>query len=136
MLQRLDKSPPANLVDFPPHIIDQRASGIIITTGNDIPRRVVSEIIQVVGTEAALGLNIFKDIANDFRDFFGGRSKTMQAALKDARAACITEIKREALILKADAVVSLRFDFSEMSTRSCGGILFVAATGTAVKLEG
>jgi len=118
----------------PEDLNDPALARIIITTGSDIPGRQIDSIIGIVGAETALGLSIFKDIANNFRDFFGGRSKTVQSAVRDARTVCMIELRREAIRLNADAIIAIKIDFSELSTGGAGGILFVAATGTAVKL--
>ncbi|MDR6817139.1 uncharacterized protein YbjQ (UPF0145 family) [Neorhizobium sp. 2083] len=118
----------------PEDLNDPALARIIITTGSDIPGRQIDSIVGIVGAETALGLSIFKDIANNFRDFFGGRSKTVQSAVRDARTVCMIELRREAIRLNADAIIAIKIDFSELSTGGAGGILFVAATGTAVKL--
>lgn len=78
-------------------------------------------------------MSVFKDIANNWRDFVGGRSSTAQNTLRDARTACMAELRREAAALEADAVIAVSLDYNEISTGS-GGIVFVAASGTAVKL--
>lgn len=118
----------------PEDLNDPALARIVITTGSDIPGRQIDSIVGIVGAETALGLSIFKDIANNFRDFFGGRSKTVQSAVRDARTVCMIELRREAIRLNADAIIAIKIDFSELSTGGAGGILFVAATGTAVKL--
>lgn len=79
-------------------------------------------------------MNIFRDIANNWRDFVGGRGNSAQKSLKEARTACLEELKREAAAIGADAVIAVDLDYNELSTSGSGGILFVAATGTAVKL--
>lgn len=109
------------------------SAGIVLTTGTEIPARQISGIIDIVGGEAALGMSIVKDIMNNWRDFVGGRSATVQNMLKEAREHCLQELRQAAYQLGAEAVVSIKIDYSEVSTNN-GGILFVAATGTAVKL--
>lgn len=122
-------------VPTPEELNDPRFLALIVSTTNEIPNRQIDGIIDIVGAEAAIGLNIFKDIAANFRDFFGGRSRTVQIVVKEARTACLIELRLAAVKLGADAVIGIKFDFSELSTTgSGGGILFVAATGTAVKL--
>lgn len=121
-------------VPTPEELNDPRVLALIVSTTNEIPNRKIDGIIDIVGSEAAVGLNIFKDIAANVRDFFGGRSRTVQLALKDARTACLIELRLAAAKLGADAIIGIKFDFSELSTGSGGGILFVAATGTAVRL--
>lgn len=110
-----------------------RLNAIVLTTGLDVPNRKIEKILGIVASETALGLNIFKDIPNNWRDFLGGRSHASQASLKEARTACLTELRQEAHRLGADAVIAVDLDYNELST-SGAGILFVAATGTAVKL--
>lgn len=80
-------------------------------------------------------MNIFRDIANSFRDFVGGRANSSQKSLREARLACLDGLRREAEAVGADAVIAVDLDYNELSTSgSGGGILFVAASGTAVKL--
>ncbi|WP_457587271.1 YbjQ family protein [Ensifer canadensis] len=108
---------------------------IILTTSFDVPRREVDRVISIVAAEAAIGMNVFRDIANTFRDAWGGRSISSQNALREARTACLDDLKREAAAVGADAVIAVDLDYNEVSTGgSGGGILFVAASGTAVKL--
>lgn len=110
---------------------------IILTTAIDIPGRQTVSIVDIVGAEVAVGMNIFKDIANAWRDTFGGRSGSTQNTLRDARAQCMLDLRREAFRLGADAVIAVRIFYSEATSSggSGGGILIVAATGTAVKLQ-
>lgn len=117
--------------------IEVNAPSIILTTGLDIPGREIAEIVKIVAAEAALGMNVFRDIANNWRDALGGRSGSVQTILKDARESCLLDLKREAQRAGADAVIAVRLNYSEASTSAGtgGGILFVAASGTAVKLK-
>ncbi|PCD66818.1 YbjQ family protein [Rhizobium phaseoli] len=110
-------------------------SEVILTTSIDVPNRQVERVISIIASEAALGMNIFRDIANSFRDLVGGRSDSSQKALKEARLACLEGLRREAAALGADAVIAVDLDYNQLSTSgSGGGILFVAASGTAVRL--
>jgi uncharacterized protein YbjQ (UPF0145 family) len=108
---------------------------IILTTSIEIPNRKVESVVSIVASEAALGMNVFRDIANSWRDFVGGRANSAQKSLREARLACLDELKREAAAIGADAVIAVDLDYNELSTGGSGGILFVAASGTAVKLE-
>ncbi|QIO42898.1 YbjQ family protein [Rhizobium leguminosarum bv. trifolii] len=112
-----------------------QTSDVILTTSNDVPNRQVERVISIIASEAALGMNIFRDIANSFRDFVGGRANSSQKSLREARLACLDGLRREAEAVGADAVIAVDLDYNELSTSgSGGGILFVAASGTAVKL--
>ncbi|WP_080685797.1 YbjQ family protein [Rhizobium leguminosarum] len=112
-----------------------QTSDVILTTSIDVPNRQVERVISIIASEAALGMNIFRDIANSFRDFAGGRANSSQKSLREARLACLDGLKREAEAVGADAVIAVDLDYNELSTSGGGGgILFVAASGTAVKL--
>ncbi|KQR27205.1 hypothetical protein ASF91_19495 [Rhizobium sp. Leaf155] len=115
--------------------VAERASAMILTTTIDVPGREMESVVSIVSAEAAFGLNVFKDIANNWRDFFGGESQTSQTALKDVREECVKKLKTEAARVGADAVIGVGFDYNQLSTSGPGGILYVVATGTAVKLK-
>ena len=78
-------------------------------------------------------MNILKDMFAGLRDFFGGRNKSSQDALREARVACLDELRREAGEIGAKAVIGIDLDYSEISG---GGksMLFLVATGKAVKV--
>lgn len=111
------------------------SNSMILTTSIDVPGREIESVISIVASEAAVGLSIFKDVANNWRDFIGGRSQTSQNALKETREACLDGLKEEAARKGADAVIAVDFTYNQLNTSGPGGILFVAATGTAVKLQ-
>lgn len=111
----------------------QAAERIILTTetAHNLP---VAERLDIVTAEVVIGMHLFKDIASAFRDTFGGRSKTMQDGLREARKTALSELRMEAQALGADAVVGIDLDYSEISG---GGksMLFLVASGTAVSLR-
>ena len=108
-------------------------SAIILSTeaAPDLP---VAQRIDVITAEFAVGMGLLTDIFNAWRDVFGGRSKSYQNALKDARKAVLQELRREAHALGADAVLGVSLDYSEISG---GGksMMFLVASGTAVRLR-
>ncbi len=106
---------------------------VIITTSSHLEGYRVTEHLDVVSAECVFGMNVFKDLFAGLRDFFGGRNKSSQKALREARIACLDELRREAGELGANAVIGVDLDYSEISG---GGksMLFLVATGTAVKV--
>lgn len=95
----------------------------------------ITERLGIVGSQCALGMNVFKDMFVGGRDFWGGRSDTLQKQIEEGRVTALREMAQSAAALDADAVVAVAVSFSEFSG---GGsrMLFIAATGTAVKLAG
>ena len=108
--------------------------GVIVTTLPLVANREIDFEIDVISSEAVYGMNIFRDITSGIRDIVGGRSGGTQKVLRGCREAALTELKQQAGEVGADAVVGIDLDFSEFSG---GGksMLFVVATGTAVKLK-
>ena len=106
---------------------------MIITTTNSIEGRQITEYLGVVSAESVHGINVVRDFFTGMRDFFGGRSQTLDRALKEARAEVTDEIRERAGVLRADAIVGLNFEISMPSGR--GGMLVVFASGTAVRLS-
>ena len=111
-----------------------KLKNMVLTTTPDVPGHKVAEIIGVISAETVFGVNVIKEVIGDLTDTFGGRSKTQQRILRDARIACLHELKIEAAFVGADGVVGIDLDYSEIS----GGnkqMLFLVASGTAVRLE-
>ncbi|GAA6183776.1 YbjQ family protein [Aliiglaciecola sp. NS0011-25] len=106
---------------------------IMVTTETFLHEK-IEKRIEIVTAELAFGMNIFKDIFAAFSDFFGGRNKSIQNALREAKETVLLELKREAYRVGGDAVVGVDLDYSEISG---GGksMLFIVASGTAVKLK-
>ena len=71
------------------------------------------------------------DVFAAARNIFGGRSDATQKVLNDLRETCLYELKALAYAKGADAVIAIDLDYSEFS----GGMLFLVASGTAVKLK-
>jgi uncharacterized protein YbjQ (UPF0145 family) len=110
----------------------QQLAHILLTT-EGAPGLPVTERLGIVSAEFAVGMGLLTDIFNAWRDVFGGRSKSYQNALKDARKAVLDELKQEAHAVGANAVIAVHLDYSEISG---GGksMMFLVATGTAVRL--
>ena len=111
------------------------SESIILTTSFLVAGREIDYEIEVITAECVYGMNIFKDILAGLRDVFGGRSAATQKVLRDARKTCLLELKREALLVGADAVIAVDLDYSEFSGGGKNGMLFLVASGTAVKLK-
>ncbi len=63
---------------------DYNVENLTVTTetAHNLP---IDERFGIVAGESVLGLNFFKDLFADVRGVVGGRSATMQKAMKDAR---------------------------------------------------
>ena len=93
----------------------------------------ITKRIEIVTAECAFGMNIFKDLFAGVRDIVGGRSEAVQKTMRDARRTALYELKREAHLVGANAVVGVDLDYVELS--SAGSMIMLVASGTAVIIE-
>lgn len=120
--------------ELPTEVIDELAKDLIVTTEFSMAEYRVTQRIEVITAECVFGMNLFKDFFAGIRDIFGGRSSSSQKVLRDARRTCLTELRREALIVGANAIVGVDLDYSEISGDG-KSMLFVVVSGTAVTVE-
>ena len=106
---------------------------MIITTTHSVEGRQIAAYLDVVSAESVQGINVVRDMFAGMRDFFGGRSQTLEKALREARAQATDELKERAAKLQADAVVGVNFVISMPSGK--GSMLVVFVTGSAVRLK-
>lgn len=105
---------------------------MIITTTNVVEGRPVQEYIGIVTAQSIIGANIFKDILGGIRDVIGGRSRTYEKVLEEAKEDALVELEQKARSMGANAVIGVDLDFETVG--GSGSMLMVIATGTAVKL--
>jgi len=103
---------------------------MVLTTGPSVEGRPITDYLDVVSSQAIMGVNIGKDLMAGMRNIVGGRSKSYEGEIAKAVAEVMTELRMGAASLGADAVVSIDIDYESMG----GSMLMVAASGTAVKL--
>lgn len=120
--------------ELPSDVIEELAKDVILTTEFAMPDYRIVARRDIITAECVFGMNMFKDMFSSIRDVFGGRSGSSQKVLRDARKVCLTELRREALLVDANAVIGVDLDYSEISGDG-KSMLFVVATGTAVWVE-
>lgn len=107
---------------------------IKLTTSFSFTNFDIENEVGIVTSECVFGMNVFRDFFAGVSDFFGGRSNASQKVLRDARNTCLAELKKEAYEIGADGVMGIDLDYSEISGKG-KGMLFLVASGTAVKLK-
>ena len=102
---------------------------ILITTTDVLQGKENLNYLGIVTAENIVGVNVVRDMFASVTDFFGGRSATLENALKEAREGRLKELQDRAEEIGADAVigVSIETQISNMVT--------VTASGTAVKFN-
>jgi uncharacterized protein YbjQ (UPF0145 family) len=105
---------------------------MIITTTSLIEGKPVQEYLGIINAQSIIGANIFKDIFAGLRDVFGGRSKTYEKVLEQAKEDALRELSQKAQSIGANAILAVDLDFETVG--SGGSMLMVIATGTAVRI--
>ncbi len=106
---------------------------MIITTTNSVEGKQIIAYKGIVFGEVISGINFVKDFTAGISDFFGGRSKTYESELIDARINALRELEERAYGLGANAVVAVKLDYETLGQTN--GMLMVTASGTAVVIE-
>ncbi len=110
----------------------ERIEGILLTT-ETASNLNITKRIEIVTAECAFGMNIFKDLFSGVRDIVGGRSKAVQNTMRDSRKTALYELKVEADLVGANAVVGVDLDYVELS--AAGSMVMLVASGTAVVID-
>lgn len=104
---------------------------IITTTTAEIPGKKVSKILGVVKGNTIRARHIGRDIAAALKHIIGGEIVGYTQMTAQAREEAFNRMVNEAVDLKADAIINIRFTTSVVMQ----GAAEMLAYGTAVKLE-
>ena len=105
---------------------------MIITTTSVIEGRPVQEYLGIINAQSIIGANIFKDFMGGLRDVFGGRSKTYEKVIEQAKEDALRELGEKAQAIGANAILGVDLDFETVG--ASGSMLMVIASGTAVRI--
>lgn len=119
---------------LPAEVIDELAKDLVLTTETVAHGYKVEQRIEIITAECVFGMNLFRDFFAGIRDVIGGRSAASQKVLRDSRRTCLTELRREALMVGANGVIAVDLDYNEISGDG-KSMLFVVASGTAVTIS-
>ena len=106
-------------------------TNIIVTTGNEIPNKKITEVLGVVKGSTVRARNIGRDIGAGLKNIVGGEVKTYTKMTMDARDEAYNRMVNDAIDLKADAIIGVRFTTSMVMA----GVSEMLAFGTAVKIN-
>ncbi len=104
---------------------------IIVTTGNDVPGKNVVEVLGVVRGSTVRARNIGRDVGAGLKSIIGGEVKTYTEMSQDARDEAYNRMVNQAIDMKADAIIGVRFTTSMVMA----GASEMLAYGTAVKVK-
>ncbi len=104
---------------------------IPITTGLELPGTVVKQNLGITFGLVVRSMGFAKNFTAGFKSLRQGEVSQYTELLEDARRHAIDRMVANAKLLGANAIVSMRFDSSEMGNQ----LTEVVAYGTAVVIE-
>jgi uncharacterized protein YbjQ (UPF0145 family) len=114
----------------PPGAPTEGMSMIVVTTPYLTGHRVVEAKGQVFGL-VVRSRGLAGNIAASFRSLVGGEIHEYTSLLEDTRRQAMDRMVQNATVMGANAIISMRFDSSELS----GSMSEIVAYGTAVVVE-
>ena len=108
---------------------------VLVTTTNSIEGRRIVAYKGLVGGDAILGANMFRDFFAGIRDIIGGRSGSYERVLRKAKNEAVNDMIEQARELGANAIVGVDLDYETIELHEGGAMLMVSASGTAVVIE-
>ena len=107
----------------------------LVSTTHNFEGRRIAEYKGLVGGDAILGANMFRDFFAGIRDLVGGRSGSYERVLRKAKQEAVDDMLEQARELGANAVVGVDLDYETIQVQDGGSMLMVSASGTAVVVE-
>ncbi|MBO4488440.1 MAG: heavy metal-binding domain-containing protein [Bacteroidales bacterium] len=103
---------------------------MILATTPTIEGKQITNYHGVVSGEIITGINFVKDFFASIRNIVGGRTKSYEKELVEAREKALEELADRAVSVGANAVVGIDIDYEVLGQNN--GMLMIIATGTAV----
>ena len=117
----------------------EQIKGIIISTTNSLPGYEIKEYLDPITVQVVMGVDAWKDMMASLRSWWGGRSKSLERELNAGYSYAIEDMKKEAFLRGADAVIGVEFDASLEVAGELGKsndkMIMVGGVGTAVRAE-
>ena len=104
---------------------------MIITTGEKIPNKEVSEILGLARGSTVRARNIGRDVFAGLKNLVGGEISEYTKLQSEAREEALFRVKKDAEKMGAEAIINLRMQTSMIMQ----GASEILVYGTAVKLK-
>ena len=108
---------------------------LLVTTTPGVEGRRILEYKGLVGGDAILGANMFRDLFAGLRDIVGGRAGSYEKVLRSAKTEALEDMIESARERGANAIVGVDLDYETVQIQDGGSMLMVSASGTAVVIE-
>jgi len=107
---------------------------MLISTTNTVEGFEIHDYLGPVFSETILSANVFRDLFAEVVNFLGGRAKGYEKEMRKTRRDVLEKLLDQARELEASGIIGVRIDYEFLPVGRRGGMLMVAAQGTAVRL--
>ena len=108
----------------------EKMNKLITTTSHEIPGKKIKKVLGIVEGNTIRARNLGRDVLAGLKNIIGGEIKSYTELTAQARKESFNRMVNEAIKLKADAIINVRFATSVVMQ----GASEMLAYGTAVKL--
>ncbi len=120
-------------------VTPEQIKDIIISTTCKLSGYEIKEYLDPITVQVVMGVDILRDMFSSIRSFWGGRSRGLERELTSGYAYAIEDMKKEAYLKGADAVIGTEFDANLEVVGELGKpndkMVIIAGVGTAVRLK-
>ena len=103
----------------------------MLTSSHSFEGYNITDYCGFISSETALGLGFIKSIAASVANFTGVESESLNNRLSSAKEASLSDLKKQAVALKANAIIGMSLDYAMFGD----SMVAVIVAGTAVKIE-
>lgn len=118
-------------------ITPEQRQAVIVATTHTLEGHRIESYITIINVQVILGVDAWRDMMGSIRSWWGGRAKGLEKELQGGFSMALDDLKIEAVLVGADAVIGIEFDGGMEVAGDVGSndkMMVVTATGTAVKL--
>lgn len=119
-------------------ITPEQMAGVIVATTPHLEGHQIEAYVSVINAQVVLGVDAWRDMMGSIRSWWGGRAKGLEKELQAGFTLALDDLKKEAILAGANAVIGIEFDGGMEVAGDVGSndkMMVVTATGTAVKVR-
>jgi uncharacterized protein YbjQ (UPF0145 family) len=111
----------------------KKLDSILVTTETfiDLP---IEKRIDIASAQCVYGLNIIKDLFTGIRNIVGGRIKSIEDPLDEARQEIINTLKVKTYLAGGNAIIGIKIEHT-YNNAGAANMVSMFGTGTMVKLK-
>ena len=104
---------------------------LMLTNGFNFEGYDIINYINIISGEVVIGTGFLSELDAVLSDTIGGKSSFFSEKMQEAKESAIKIMKEKAVLVEANAIIGVSFEFISFSSNMIG----VSVNGTAVKIQ-